>query len=77
MSYHPKLRKTPMPLEAQVATHSVLGDRAQHVLARVHVGIVGLGIVGSIAAGRLSRTGIQRITLIYHDIIEERKLDTH
>jgi hypothetical protein len=53
----------------------VWGDRAQADLARVHVGIVGLGSVGSIVAEALSRTGIERMTFIDHDFIEERNLD--
>ena len=42
---------------------------------RAHVGIVGNGSVGSIIAETLSRTGLQRITLIDADVIEGRNLD--
>jgi len=75
LSYHPKLRPMPESGEAQVATRSVWGNKAQSDLARVHVGIIGLGSVGSIVAETLSRTGIERITLIDPDHIEERNLD--
>lgn len=75
ISYHPELRPTPATDEAQVATRSVWGDAAQALLARTHVGVVGLGSVGSIVAEGLSRTGIQHITLIDHDKIEQRNLD--
>lgn len=75
MSYHPELRPAPGALATQVATRSVWGDRAQQDLARTHVGIIGLGSVGSIVAEALSRTGIEHLTLIDHDIIEARNLD--
>lgn len=75
LSFHPELRRVPRTSEAQVATLSVWGEQAQHDLARAHVGIVGLGSVGSIVAEALSRTGIQHLTLIDHDILEQRNLD--
>lgn len=75
LSFHPELRPAPTIREAQVATRSVWGDAAQEDLVRVRVGIVGLGSVGSIVAEALSRTGIQHLTLIDHDVLEERNLD--
>jgi hypothetical protein len=75
LSFHPELRARPRNREAQVATRSVWGEAAQDDLARVHVGVVGLGSVGSIVAEALSRTGVQHLTLIDHDRIEERNLD--
>lgn len=75
MSFHPTLRPPESPTASQVATVSVWGEEAQANLARVHVGIVGLGSVGSILAEALSRTGIGRVTLIDHDLLEERNLD--
>lgn len=75
ISYHPELRPGPEVREEQVATRSVWGDAAQGLLARTHVGVVGLGSVGSIVAEGLSRTGVQHITLIDHDKIEQRNLD--
>lgn len=75
LSYNPRLRPLPSASESQVATRSVWGEAAQSDLVRAHVGIVGLGSVGSIVSEALSRTGIQQITLIDHDHIEERNLD--
>lgn len=75
MSYNPDLRPAPRTREQHAATRSVWGDAAQSQLARTHVGVVGLGSVGSIVAEGLSRTGIQQITLIDHDRIEPRNLD--
>lgn len=75
LSYHPRLRPAEPTPASQVATISVWGQDAQDDLARTRVGIVGLGSVGSIIAEALSRTGVQRITLIDPDLIEERNLD--
>jgi hypothetical protein len=75
MSYHPKLAVAPTAPPTQAATISVWGEDAQADLARVRVGIVGLGSVGSIVAEALARTGIRHITLIDDDKIEERNLD--
>jgi hypothetical protein len=75
LSFHPRLRPVPVEPPSQAATISVWGKPAQDDVARVHVGVVGLGSVGSIVAEALSRTGVQRVTLIDHDIIETRNLD--
>lgn len=75
LSYHPRLRPEPPPLPAQQATVSVWGTAAQHDLARLRVGIVGLGSVGSVIAEALSRVGVSDITLIDHDRLEQRNLD--
>jgi hypothetical protein len=74
-TYHPELMPPPVPGENQVATVSVWGNKRQADIARTHVGIVGLGSVGSIVAEGLSRIGVMRFTLIDHDVIEERNLD--
>ena len=60
---------------SQVTTLSVWGDEAQEQLARVRVGVVGLGSVGSLVAEALSRVGFQRLTYIDFDKIERRNLD--
>jgi len=75
MTYHPTLCPAPTSSAAQVATVSVWGDEKQADLARVHVGIVGLGSVGSIVAEALSRLGLTRLSFIDHDHMEERNLD--
>lgn len=56
-------------------TISAWGSDKQANLARLKVGIVGLGSVGSIIAETLVRTGIKNITLIDFDIVEEKNLD--
>lgn len=75
ITYHPRLRPEPAEQETQVATLSVWGQQAQANLARTHVGIVGLGSVGSIVAESLARVGVERVTFIDHDKIEPRNLD--
>lgn len=75
ISYHPDLRPAPSRTERLVTTRSVWGEGAQDQLARTRVGIVGLGSVGSVVAEVLSRTGLQQLVLIDHDLIEERNLD--
>lgn len=74
-TYHPDLFPAPAPADSQVATASVWGDEKQASLGRVHVGVIGLGSVGSIVTEALSRVGISRLTLIDHDHIEIRNLD--
>jgi hypothetical protein len=74
-SHHPKLSPARQATGAQEATVSVWGEGAQHDLARLRVGIVGLGSVGSIVAETLARIGIQRVTFIDADKIEQRNLD--
>lgn len=75
VSFHPDLLPKPKTPATQEATMSVWGERAQQDLVRTRIGIVGLGSVGAIVAEALSRTGVQRLTLIDFDVIEERNLD--
>jgi hypothetical protein len=75
ITYHPKLLPPPTTPATQVATVSVWGAQAQADLVRAHIGIVGLGSVGSMIAESLSRVGCQRFSLIDHDVIELRNLD--
>jgi hypothetical protein len=75
LSFHPELRPIPIAQDAQVATVSVWGRRAQADLARARFGVVGVGNVGTIVAEALSRMGVQDIVLIDHDVIEQRNLD--
>lgn len=56
-------------------TRSAWGDGKQADLARLKVGVVGLGSVGSIVAEAIARMGIADITLIDFDGIETINLD--
>lgn len=75
LTFHPRILPSPVSSAAQVATVSVWGAAHQADLARLRVGIVGLGSVGSIVAEALSRIGVSRFILIDPDRIEERNLD--
>ena len=74
ITHHPSARATG-PNESQAATVSVWGPIAQSKLVRAHVGIVGLGSVGSLVAEALVRMGLRNLTYIDFDHIEDRNLD--
>ena len=50
-------------------TEMVLGDRALDRLSRCHVGVFGLGGVGSYAAEILARSGVGELTLVDQDTL--------
>ena len=56
-------------------TVSAWGDSKQADLARLKVGIIGLGSVGSIVAESLMKTGVQHIMMIDFDVVERKNLD--
>jgi hypothetical protein len=75
MSFHPKLKPPPPAQPSQAATVSVWGVHTQSDLARIRIGVVGLGSVGSLVVEALMRTGISDVVLIDHDKVENRNLD--
>lgn len=56
-------------------TLNVWGEENHAVLARLRIGIVGLGSVGSVVAEALARMGMTRIILIDFDEVQEHNLD--
>ena len=56
-------------------TYDTWGTEAQGILSRLHVGIVGLGSVGSVVSEALARIGVPRVTLVDPDVVEEHNLD--
>ena len=74
-TYHPNITNSIKHGDNQIATRSVWGKDNQAVIANTHVGIIGLGSVGSLVAESLSRIGISKITLIDPQCIETRNLD--
>ena len=56
-------------------TYDTWGVEAQNVISRLHIGIVGLGSVGSVVTEALARIGVPAITLVDSDVVEEHNLD--
>ena len=56
-------------------TFDTWGENGQDTLSRLHVGIVGLGSVGSSVAEAVARLGVERVTLVDPDKVEEHNLD--
>ena len=56
-------------------TFDTWGRTAQSDIARLHVGIVGLGSVGCIVAESMARIGVSQVTLIDPDHVEVHNLD--
>lgn len=56
-------------------TRTVWGEDRHQSLARLKVGIVGLGSVGSQVAEALARMGLTNLTLIDHDVVKRHNLD--
>ena len=75
LTFHPKLRPVPQPSARLARTIGVWGRRGQAQMARLRVGVVGLGSVGSVVCELLTRMGIQHLTLIDFDRVEELNLD--
>lgn len=75
VTYADHLAPRPRFKEELRRTVSSWGDEAQATLARLQIGIVGAGSVGSIVAEALARTGIRLITLIDFDTVERVNLD--
>jgi hypothetical protein len=75
VTFDDKLCPPPKFREELKRTISVWGIEKQQKLARLKVGIVGVGSVGSIVAETLARVGIQELSLIDFDIIEQHNLD--
>lgn len=75
VTHHPELRPEPALREELKRTVSAWGPRVQADLARLQIGVVGLGSVGSIVAEALARMGIERVRLIDFDAVETLNLD--
>lgn len=73
--FDPAQSPAPQRREELKRTYDTWGEEAQGNLARMRIGIVGLGSVGCIIAECMARMGIQEITLIDHDTIETHNLD--
>ena len=56
-------------------TFDTWGVHGQETLSRLHIGIVGLGSVGSSVAESIARLGVERVTMVDPDQVEEHNLD--
>jgi hypothetical protein len=75
VTFHPvQVQRYQLKKEFQ-RTIEFWGRAAQEHLGRLHVGICGLGSVGSVVCEALSRMGIRQLTLIDFDRIEWHNLD--
>jgi len=73
--FEPRLRPAPTAGRTQVRSVAAWGPTAQAMFARLRVGVVGAGNVGSIVAEILARTGIGDLRLIDFDSLEVLNLD--
>ena len=74
-TFHPKLKPPPSSRDELVRTINVWGSQVHADLARIHVGIVGLGSVGRMVAEGLARMGVERVTFIDFDHVKRHNLD--
>ena len=75
VSWNEDLCPSPTASSKQERTVSAWGDKCQADLARRRILIVGAGSVGIDVAARLAASGIQRLTVMDFDVVEEKNLD--
>lgn len=75
LTFQPDMRPAPSLREELTRTVSAWGENVQADLARLRIGVVGLGSVGSIVAEALARMGVEHIRLIDFDSVEILNLD--
>ncbi len=75
LNFNPVLRPEPPLREELRRTISAWGQEAQADFARLRIGVVGLGSVGSIVAEALARMGVEHVRLLDFDGVETLNLD--
>lgn len=75
VSWNGTLRPAPPSSSAQVRTVSAWGEAVQADLARLRVLVVGVGTVGLDLAIRLVQAGVQEVSVMDFDTVEEANLD--
>jgi molybdopterin/thiamine biosynthesis adenylyltransferase len=75
MTYNEAQRPAPGFREALTRTISAWGAETQADLARLRIGVVGVGNVGAIIAEALARTGVQHVRLLDFDTVKTINLD--
>lgn len=73
--YNDAVVSPPRRREVLRRTYDTWGVDSQNDIARLRVGIVGLGSVGAIVAEAVARLGITQVTLIDHDTVKQHNLD--
>ena len=56
-------------------TYDTWGTEAQGVISRLHIGVVGVGSVGSVITEALARVGVSIVTIVDPDLVETHNLD--
>jgi len=74
-SFNPVLAPSPKLGDEILRTRSAWGPKIQANLARLRVGVIGLGSVGSIVAEALARTGIRDVVLLDFDVLKLLNFD--
>ena len=75
LHFNDNISEAPLRKEIIRRTFDTWGCQSQNAIARMKVGIVGLGSVGCVVAECMARIGVARVTLIDPDRIEEHNLD--
>jgi hypothetical protein len=75
LSFNPTLSPAPQASAKQLRTVSAWGTERQADIARLRVGVIGAGSVGSLVAEALVRTGVRRLAIIDFDTLQEHNLD--
>lgn len=73
--YNNELLPAPPRAAALRRTYDTWGADAQGAISRLHVGVVGLGSVGSVVTEALARIGVPGVTLVDPDVVKEHNLD--
>lgn len=74
-NFNDELLPKPKYREHFKRTRTVYGNLNHEQIARLRVGIVGLGSVGSVVAEILARMGLQKFSLFDFDVIKQHNLD--
>jgi molybdopterin-synthase adenylyltransferase len=75
VSFNDQLRPIPEFKEIFKRTFTFWGEKNHAHIARLRIGIIGLGSVGSIVGESLARMGIQRPVMVDFDEVQEHNLD--
>ena len=75
LHFNDNIAPAPMRKEILKRTFDTWGPESQNTIARLRVGIVGLGSVGCIVAEAVARMGIGNVTLVDPDKVKEHNLD--